>query len=197
MMCMPSAGALLETLSADNICGAPNRPSRAVKARTGTLMTKHQSTHELEPATLVPAQGELRGHTTPEQISHDTPLRLQAAAAIAFPDGGMTANGLRRESKRGRLVIERVAGKDYTTLNHIKRMRELCHVSQARRDSGNGRNGGISQGNSVTLPPGLSSMAVASSALDSTLQTLTERTAPLPPTSTDSTNRRRRPALEA
>jgi hypothetical protein len=58
-------------------------------------MTKHQSTHELEPATLVPAQGELRGHTTPEQISDDTPLRLEAAAAIAFPDGGMTANGLR------------------------------------------------------------------------------------------------------
>jgi len=46
-------------------------------------------------------------------FGHDTPLRLDAAAKIAFPDGGMTANGLRRESKRGRLVIERVAGTDY------------------------------------------------------------------------------------
>jgi hypothetical protein len=108
-------------------------------------------------------------------LGHDTPLRLDDAAKIAFPDGGMTASGLRREAKRGRLVIERVAGKDYTTLNHIKRMRELCHVSQARRDSGNGRNGGISQANSLTLPPGLSSMAVARSALDSTLQTLSGR----------------------
>jgi hypothetical protein len=46
-------------------------------------------------------------------LGHDTPLRLDAAAKIAFPDGGMTANGPRRESKRGRLVIERVAGTDY------------------------------------------------------------------------------------
>jgi len=108
-------------------------------------------------------------------FGHDTPLRLDAAAKIAFPDGSMTANGLRLEARRGRLVIARIAGKDFTTLNHIKRMVELCHVSQARRDSGNGRNGGISQGNSVTLPPGLSSMAVANSALESTLATFSAR----------------------
>jgi hypothetical protein len=40
----------------------------------------------------------------------------------------MTASGLRRESARGRLVIERIAGKDYTTLGNIERMRELCRV---------------------------------------------------------------------
>ena len=38
----------------------------------------------------------------------------------------MTASGLRREAARGRLVIERTAGKDYTTLSEIERMRELC-----------------------------------------------------------------------
>ena len=41
----------------------------------------------------------------------------------------MTASGLRREGARGRLVIERIAGKDYTTLANIERMRELCRVA--------------------------------------------------------------------
>lgn len=66
-----------------------------------------------------------RGEITPA-----TPLRLGVAAAIAFPDGSLTASGLRRESARGRLVVERIAGKDYTTLANIERMRELCRVAQ-------------------------------------------------------------------
>jgi hypothetical protein len=40
----------------------------------------------------------------------------------------MTTSGLRREASRGKLVIERIAGKDYTTLHQIKLMRELCRV---------------------------------------------------------------------
>src|SRR6516164_587625 len=59
------------------------------------------------------------------------PLRLATAAKIAFPDGSMTASGLRSEAKKGRLVVERIANKDYTTLEAIARMRELCRV-QAR-----------------------------------------------------------------
>jgi hypothetical protein len=31
----------------------------------------------------------------------DTPLRLDAAAKLAFPNGGMTASGLRHEWARG------------------------------------------------------------------------------------------------
>jgi hypothetical protein len=31
-------------------------------------------------------------------IEQDTPLRLGVAAALAFPDGSMTASGLRRAS---------------------------------------------------------------------------------------------------
>src|ERR1700731_4753797 len=61
-------------------------------------------------------------------VAPDAPLRLSIAAKLAFPDGSMTASGLRREANRGRLRIERVAGKDFTTLNDIKRMRELCRV---------------------------------------------------------------------
>src|ERR1035437_937759 len=63
-----------------------------------------------------------------DHIGCNTPLRLRIAAALAFPDGSIAASGLRREAARGRLVIERIAGKDYTTLANIERMRELCRV---------------------------------------------------------------------
>ena len=63
-----------------------------------------------------------------EDIAPDTPLRLHVAATLAFPDGSMTASGLRKELARGRLLIERIAGKDYTTIANIERMRQLCRV---------------------------------------------------------------------
>src|SRR5580704_18409604 len=69
-----------------------------------------------------------------EAIGRETPLRLSVAAALAFPDGSMTASGLRRERARGRLVVERIAGKDYTTLANIERMRELCRVAARAPD---------------------------------------------------------------
>jgi hypothetical protein len=65
----------------------------------------------------------------------ETPLRLKAAAERAFPGGGMTASGLRREAARGRLVVERIAGKDYTTMRSIADMRTLCRVEAGRRVS--------------------------------------------------------------
>src|SRR5580704_14012405 len=73
---------------------------------------------------------------SPDQVTPATPLRLGVAAAIAFPDGTMSAAGLRREAARGRLVIERIAGKDYTTLANIERMRELCRVEAKVPDCG-------------------------------------------------------------
>ena len=59
----------------------------------------------------------------PVNAGPDTPLRLDVAAKLAFPDGGITAASLRREASAGRLVIERIAGKDFTTLTHIENMR--------------------------------------------------------------------------
>jgi hypothetical protein len=59
-------------------------------------------------------------------IGPDTPLRLDVAAGIVFPDGSMKASGLRREIRRGRLESERIAGKQYVTLEGINRMREKC-----------------------------------------------------------------------
>lgn len=59
-------------------------------------------------------------------IDRDAPLRLAGAAALAYPFGGMTASGLRREAARGNLAIERTAGKDYVTLAAIDEMRARC-----------------------------------------------------------------------
>ena len=55
-------------------------------------------------------------------------LRLQAAAALGFPDGSMSAGALRRQARAGRLAIYRIAGKDYTTLNDIEGMKTACRV---------------------------------------------------------------------
>jgi len=71
-----------------------------------------------------------------EQAKTDTPLRLEIAARPAFPDGSMTASGLRREATRGRLAIEKIARKDFTTLAEIERMRELCRVQRRAPDRG-------------------------------------------------------------
>src|ERR1700676_2174930 len=70
------------------------------------------------------------------EVGDDTPLRLAVTAALAYPDGSMTTSGLRREAARGRLVIERTAGKDYTTLGAIRQMRELCRREARGRDCG-------------------------------------------------------------
>jgi hypothetical protein len=80
----------------------------------------------------------MRSTAIPEldKVKPDTPLRLDVAAALAYPDGSMSASGLRREAGRGRLVIERTAGKDYTTLHNIERMRELCRVEVKVLDCG-------------------------------------------------------------
>ncbi|WP_316166880.1 MULTISPECIES: excisionase [unclassified Bradyrhizobium] len=100
-----------------------------------------------------------------EAIGPHDPLRLSVAAAMAFPDGSMTASGLRRESARGRLIIERIAGKDYTTLFHIERMRELCRVQAKEPGSTNAKHG-IAEAISSLSPFGLSRMATGMSPQD-------------------------------
>ena len=71
-----------------------------------------------------------------DEVEPTTPLRLGVAATLAFPDGSMTASGLKREAARGRLVVERIAGKYYTSLANIERMRELCRVEAKDRTCG-------------------------------------------------------------
>jgi hypothetical protein len=73
-----------------------------------------------------------------------TPLRLKIAAERAFPGGGMTASGLRREADRGHLVVERIAGKDYATLHAIADMRRLCRVVKLQPGASASSHGGES-----------------------------------------------------
>ena len=68
-------------------------------------------------------------------VAPDAPLRLSIAAKLAFPDGSMTASGLRREANRGRLRVELIANKLFTTLQAINEMRELCRVQAKARTS--------------------------------------------------------------
>ena len=89
-----------------------------------------------------------------DSIRPEQPLRLDVAAALAYPDGSMGASGLRREAARGRLVIERTAGKDYTTLAEIERMREQCRVEPKERGSGCAGPNTISRAGSATRPCG-------------------------------------------
>ena len=72
------------------------------------------------------------------EITETTPLRLKDAVRLGFPHGGMTVSGLRKERDRGRLVVEKIAGKEFTTLRHINQMRELCRDNP--KDPGSGSN---------------------------------------------------------
>jgi hypothetical protein len=71
-----------------------------------------------------------------DNILPDHPLRLEDAIRYGFPFGGMTVRGLRREAARGRLVIERIANKDFTSLRHIEEIRKLCRVKAEGHVSG-------------------------------------------------------------
>jgi hypothetical protein len=51
----------------------------------------------------------------------------------------MGVSGLRKEAARGNLMIERIAGKDYTTLAAIESMRELCRNTTKVPASGRNR----------------------------------------------------------
>jgi|HubBroStandDraft_6_1064221.scaffolds.fasta_scaffold1178241_1 hypothetical protein len=61
------------------------------------------------------------------------PMRLAHAVEIAFPHGGMTVSGLRKEATKGRLVIERIAGKDFVTLTAIDDMSAACRNPAPKR----------------------------------------------------------------
>jgi hypothetical protein len=126
------------------------------------------------------------------EVGDDMPLRLAVAAALAYPDGSMTASGLRREAARGRLVIERTAGKDYTTLAAIEKMRALCRVQGKALACGSdprsgtptarsksGRSGSSEMGRAKSARTALQKIARAPSArLASTSPTNTSQTVP-------------------
>jgi hypothetical protein len=99
------------------------------------------------------------------RLAPDAPLRLSIAAKLAFPDGSMTASGLRREALRGRLQVERIAGKDYTTLEAINEMRKLCRV-QAKAPDYTSEKRDTLTASSSTKPSGSSKTEIAISPQD-------------------------------
>jgi hypothetical protein len=126
------------------------------------------------------------------RIEIDAPLRLAVAASLAFPDGSMTASGLRREAARGRLVIERIAGKDYTTLADIGRMREKCRNQPKGRDCGSVANDATSEAASHIPLCGTSVTTIACSrARDAALMIVEGLKGASPTTSADATSQRR------
>jgi hypothetical protein len=133
-----------------------------------------------------------RARTLPprDQIADDTPLRLDMIAALEYPDGSMTASGLRREAARGRLVIERTAGKDYTTRAAIREMRRLCQISVKAQGSGSDQHVGTRPAGSLPGPSMSSWMAGGITPQDALRAKLTSRSASLPNTSPPNIKRR-------
>jgi hypothetical protein len=101
---------------------------------------------------------------THPEITPNTPLRLADAVKIAFPMGGMTVAGLRRERDRNRLIIEKIAGKEFTTLAHIERMRELCRDEAREPDFSSKPRDETRVETSPTEQPGSSGTTVGMSA---------------------------------
>ena len=99
-------------------------------------------------------------------IDPNAPLRLKDAVEIAFPLGGMTVSGLRREIGRGRLTYETIAGKQFVTLRAIEEMRKKCRVEARDHGSGCNQPEETGKGKSSNRPSGSSETARASAALD-------------------------------
>ena len=94
-------------------------------------------------------------------VDNDAPMRLADAIKIAFPHGEITVSGSRREAAKGRLVIQRIAGKDFVTLAAIDAMRAACRMDDPKRS----RSG-----------PGPSKAIASQAALDSLLLNVKQQT---------------------
>jgi hypothetical protein len=64
---------------------------------------------------------------TRDQIAPDEPVPLAEACQLFF-GGEISPSTLRTEHHKGNLVIERIANRDFVTLDAIKAMREKCRL---------------------------------------------------------------------
>jgi hypothetical protein len=118
------------------------------------------------PATAKPRQDKPKApkHApSPDTITATTPLRLDIAAQVAFPDGSVSVSSLRREIGRGNLRAEMIAGKIFTTLANIDDMRTKCAVPTKAPDSSSESHGGqespIAGSSSTAMPTDVASSA--------------------------------------
>ncbi|TXN41417.1 excisionase [Methylobacterium sp. WL30] len=70
------------------------------------------------------------------EITDETPLLLDVAARIAFPDGSLSGLALRNAIGRDELGYERIGGRLYTTLEAIREMRTACRRKPKAQGSG-------------------------------------------------------------
>jgi len=110
--------------------------------------------------------------TPPCEYDKDKPIRLDVAARIAFPDGSIGPKGLRKERDRGRLTTEIIAGKEYTTLKAIEKMRELCRVQAKVLASSGERKASAKTAPLGALPVGGSGTEAISTARDALMAKL-------------------------
>lgn len=120
-----------------------------------------------------------------DNFQPDDPVRLAQILLLAFPHGGMTVSGLRKEATRGRLLVMRIAGKDFTTMRSIEEMKEKCRVPANLPASGSGQQARIGPQH------GSSSTAESSSALLAAQMIVAELKRPSPSTSHGSSLQRR------
>jgi hypothetical protein len=108
------------------------------------------------------------------------PMRLLDAARAVMGDSAPSAAWLRKQAGEGRLVIWRIAGKDYTTELAVREMLDQC----ALKGQGSG------SGQHTTKPPqsGLSATEPGRSALDALRQSAKKLRESLANTSPQSTN---------
>jgi hypothetical protein len=110
---------------------------------------------------------------TPGAMTPTTPLRLEVAAQLAFPDGSITASALRRMAATGKLDHEKIAGKIYVTLASIEEMRKRCRVQAGDPDlNSNTTRTDRQNGSSATAskPLALDAMNATATALKENLQ---------------------------
>jgi hypothetical protein len=127
-----------------------------------------------------------RNEIAPDTIKPTTPLRLDIAARLAFPDGSIGASALRTEWKNGNLRIETIANKQFTTLQDIEDMRKKC-VSQKGQGSISKESGETKAESSPSAPCGSSvteRIASAQAALKATANKLKKGSANTSPQNT-------------
>ncbi|WP_275199192.1 excisionase [Bradyrhizobium sp. CSA207] len=141
-------------------------PHHSTNERAGFISNETFATlpHLTDPFGSAVSKKRSMSNRAQAEITPDTPLRLADAVKIAFPLGGMTVAGLRRERDRNRLVIEKIAGKEFTTLAHIERMRELCREEAMAPDFSSRPHAEARPEGSLTKQPGSSGTALGMSA---------------------------------
>jgi hypothetical protein len=119
-------------------------------------------------------------------VTPTTPLRLEVAARLAWPDGSMSVSALRRLVVAEKVTYEFVAGKYFVTLAAIEEYRASCRVAAKPHTLP------LKNTKTAALQPGSSETDSLLVAQDAMRLMLSELKKPSPGTSRKSTTQKRR-----